>query len=107
MVLNWWCNLVPSVRINLIMTLLIIIGVYMSDIVIKPVVRISDQVRNKPSCTATGQNFGFTNNKVEGLYYPCSKNKAVVRVGSPFCVLAFTLKTLFHEMAHKMLVCVL
>ena len=27
MVLNWWCNLVPSVRINLIMTLIIIMGV--------------------------------------------------------------------------------
>ena len=56
--------------------------------------------------------FGFTNKKVEGLYYPCSKNKAVVRAGSLFFVLVFTLKMVFHEMAHiikcinKMLFCV-
>ena len=63
----------------------------------KPVVRISDQVYETnrvvpPQEIAKGSNFGFTNKKVEGLYYPCSKNKAVVLAESPSFVFVFTLK---------------
>ena len=58
------------------------------------------------------QNFVYTNKKVEGLYYPCSKIKAVVRVGSLFLWLCFHIKNGVslngsYYKVYKMLVCVL
>ena len=44
---------------------------------IKPVFRVSDHIKHKPSCTATEDRYSskFWIKKAEGLYYQCSENK--------------------------------
>ena len=50
---------------------------YMSHVTRKPVFRVSDQARHKPSCTAKEDGlrleFGVVGNR--GIYYLCSENK--------------------------------
>ena len=49
---------------------------YMSLVVRKPVIEVSDQVPHKSGCTATGnRSLTFRILKEEGLFYLCSENK--------------------------------